>query len=178
MENDSSSNHSAERRQEILEIEARLIGRLNANQNHSVQFALVLVANLMLINSGALLVFPSLIQRTADKSFDLNFVSSAAWSFVVGIVLAAACGYSAYHNFMAHSQLETAQFRKEVAQLQYDEESLASGNLSDWSREIAALINKSEKVIGVTLWTGNITGLASLAFFVLGCTFVQAAILR
>jgi hypothetical protein len=99
--------------QRVAHLEQLIVGRVSAHQNSSVQFATVLVANLLIINSGALSAFSSMIERIS-KFDPQNFGTWAAGSFVIGIVLATLCGYAAYHNFMALAQYEALEGQESV----------------------------------------------------------------
>jgi hypothetical protein len=154
--------------QRVAHLEQLIVSRVSSHQNSSVQFATVLVANLMIINSGALFAFSSMIERIS-KVDPQNYGSWAAGAFVAGIVLATVCGYSAYHNFMALAQYEALEGHENVFDEKFPESTEGLPAVDAWRSSVQKGQRKFGRVVTVTLWTGNISGILSLAAFILGC---------
>ena len=163
--------------QRVSHLEQLIVSRVSTHQTSSVQFATVLVANLMIINSGALFAFSSMIERIA-KLDPQNYAAWAAGSFVVGIVLATVCGYAAYHNFMAHAQYEAWEGHERVFDTEFPDASPGMPAVDSWRASSQKAQKKFERVIVATLWVGNLSGILSLSTFILGCYFASKVAFR
>jgi hypothetical protein len=151
--------------------------KLNDYVSISAEFAKLLVTNLMVINAGALLVFPSILQALKRNELDLNSSTWAATFFVFGLVLAGLCGYAAYLNFMclgmssAHSE-NLRDFRSkctpEMLELEANKIEIAKMEKS---------IGYNNLVAKVGLYLGNLFGLASGLVFCVGCYYVRSSML-
>ena len=152
-----------------------------AYSNASVQFSSIIVANLMIINSGALFAFPAYLSKIVTINPTLvEATVSASAAFVVGVVCATLCGYVAYLNY---GMLKFDAYResyKEIIELKYPLSSGLSEELRNWRTETLANLNKkasrSRCYINATLWAGQIFGLSSLLAFVIGCYLAKAAL--
>jgi hypothetical protein len=154
--------------QRILHLEQLLVSRVSSHQNSSVQFATVLVANLMIINSGALFAFASMIDKLSQPD-PLRYAVWAAGSFVLGIFLATLCGYAAYHNFMAIAQYEAFQGNESVFDEKFPDVDSGLPDVDKWRTEVQAGQKYYAKIVNLTLWLGNIAGIFSLFAFIYGC---------
>jgi hypothetical protein len=161
--------------QRVLHLEQLIVSRVSSHQSSSVQFATVLVANLMIINSGALFAIASMMDSVkGDAALGSAYWSAA--SFVLGIILATLCGFSAYHNFMALAQFEALQGQEGVFDEKYPDTKPGLTAVDSWKTEIQSNQNFYEKVINFSLWSGNIAGILSLVSFVVGCYFVGQSV--
>jgi uncharacterized membrane protein YebE (DUF533 family) len=163
--------NSKEIQERVSHLEKLLIDRTSTNQNHSVQFAVVLVANLMIINSGALFAFPNFVQKFSVANALSHYALYAAGFFVAGIVSATLCGYAAYWNFQAHAQLEAYQQNKTIFDVKFPGADYDLPALKKYADEIAKGIRSSTRLVKQTFIGGNLIGIASLIFFVVGCYF-------
>ena len=161
----------------LAHLEALSTSQVSAHQSYSVQFAVVLVANLMLINSGALFAFPGFVGNISTASADASHISHAAWSFIGGIVLATSCGYAAYHNFMALSQYYALDAHETLFDHKFPSADKAQKEIVDWLTSNSKKKTSLARLVNFTLWTGNIAGIASLTCFTVGCYFVRLALL-
>ncbi len=159
----------------ILHLEQLIVNRVSSHQSSSVQFATVLVANLMIINSGALFALASMMDSVKGETA-LGASYWAAASFVVGIVLATICGYSAYHNFMALAQYEALEGNEGVFDEKFPDAKQGLPAVDSWRNETQQNQKYYKNVVNITLWTGNISGILSLISFVTGCFFVGKAV--
>jgi len=148
----------------------------------SIQFATILVANLMIMNGGALLAFPAYLNGTKEGApirTDM-IVSSATW-FVVGIVLAAIAGYSAYLNFQFHARSRILESYKENIGVDEAHDAEPSQGLLNWrvttKGDLDRRLGRSEMWINSTFWVGQSSGIGSLVSFVAGCYYARQAIL-
>ncbi len=155
----------------VAHLEQLIVSRVSSYQNSSVQFATVLVANLMIINSGALFAFSSMVERS-NLSTHSDAAFYAALCFVGGIFLATACGYSAYHNFMALAQNEAIEGHEGVFDEKHPGLQQGLPEVDSWRKKVQEDKKYYDRVVNVSLWTGNITGILSLFAFILGCYFV------
>jgi hypothetical protein len=143
----------------------------------SADYGKLLVTNLMVINAGALLVFPSLLQVLKREEIDLDSASFAAALFVVGLVLAALCGYAAYLNFMwlglssAHKE-NMRDFKSkctpEMLELEVNKSEIA---------KMVKSIRCNDFGGSVSVYLGNLLGLISGVVFCFGCYYVRQSIL-
>jgi hypothetical protein len=143
----------------------------------SADYGKLLVTNLMLINAGALLVFPSLLQVLKHDQINLISASFAASLFVVGLVLAGLCGYVAYLNFMwlglssEHTQ-NLRDFKSKCTPDMFQHEANKV--------EIAKMensIRRNDCAGSISIYLGNLFGLASGVVFCFGCYYVRQSIL-
>ena len=143
----------------------------------SADYGKLLVTNLMLINAGALLVFPSLLQVLKREQIDLISASFAATLFVVGLVLAGLCGYAAYLNFMwlglSSANKDNLQDFKSKCTPEMLELEANKNEIS----KIKKSIRRNDCAANVSLYLGNIVGLASGVVFCFGCYYVRKSIL-
>jgi hypothetical protein len=154
--------------QRVLHLEQLLVSRVSSHQNSSVQFATVLVANLMIINSGALFAFASMIDKLSKPDPSM-YAIWAGGSFVLGIFLATLCGYSAYHNFMAIAQFEAHQGQEGVFDARYPDSKAGLSAVDEWRAKTQASQKYLKRIVKLTLWLGNIAGIFSLFAFIYGC---------
>ncbi len=150
-------------------------------QNSAVQFSTIIVANLMLINSGALFAFPAYLQKAVAITPAVVAATSApSTSFVVGVVLATLCGYVAYLNYGLLRQAAYTDHFIDDINLKYPISSGLSPAIIEWrSKTLTELTKKSERftnLIWATFWFGQVLGLGSLAAFVIGCYLAKSAI--
>lgn len=156
--------------QRVQHLEQVMVSRVSFHQNASVQFATVLVANLMIINSGALFAFSSMLDKMGVTTTDRS-AYCAATSFVFGIVLATVCGYAAYHNFMALAHYESLEGRVRVFYEKYPDAKPGSPELDNQRRDVQSNQQHYLRLVRLTLWLGNISGILSLGAFIAGCYF-------
>jgi hypothetical protein len=143
----------------------------------SADFGKLLVTNLMVINAGALLVFPSLLDGLKKESINLGFASLAATLFVIGLILAGLCGYAAYINYMCLGLSKA----NEDNLLEFKAKCTPEMLKLDQNINIISKIEKDilfNDWVGMwTLYLGNFLGISSGAIFCAGCYYVKAAIL-
>lgn len=168
--------------QRVNHLEQSIISAANTFITGSIQFATILVANLMILNGGALLVFPAYINSIKDGSpFRPDMILSATTAFVAGIVLAAAAGYSAYINFNLHAQVRLLEMYIRRVELEEEFDDVSFHRLSKYraqsKSELRADKDKTNCWIVVTFWAGNTFGIGSIVAFVVGCYFARQAML-
>jgi hypothetical protein len=143
----------------------------------SAKYGQLLITNLMVINAGALVVFPSLMELIKRSTIDVQEASYASVCFVIGLVLAAASGYSAYASYMilAHDTINErnvvefeAKCSKEMLELPENMKTI---------RKLKHRIKRGEFWSAVTFYGGNAFGVASMLMFCLGCFYVRASLL-
>jgi hypothetical protein len=143
----------------------------------SADYGKLLVTNLMVINAGALLVFPSLLQVLKHDQINLSAAAFSATLFVAGLVLAGLCGYVAYLNFMwlGLSAAHTENLRDfklkctpEMLQLETNKSEIAKMENS---------IRRNDCAGSLSVYLANLLGLASGVLFCFGCYYVRQSIL-
>jgi hypothetical protein len=142
----------------------------------SADYGKLLVTNLMVINAGALLVFPSLLQALKRDEINLSAASFAALMFVVGLVLAGLCGYAAYLNFMWLGLSSAYQDNLRDFQLKCSPEMLEFEENKTTITKIEKSIQKNDFAGNTCLYLGNLFGLASGVVFCVGCYYVHEAV--
>ena len=131
----------------------------------------------MLVNAGALLVFPTLVDRLKSGSIDLSAASYAAICFVVGLVSAAMCGYFAYINFVYLAQNTLVQTNLSNFKAKCTPEMLEVTQNKMTIKEMVGSLKRQDCMISWTFYLGNFVGIVSLVLFCLGCFYVRKAIL-
>jgi hypothetical protein len=142
----------------------------------SADYGKLLVTNLMVINAGALLIFPSLMGVLKRDQIDLDAASFAAFMFIIGLVAAGLSGYAAYLNFMwlglssAHDD-NVYDFKSKCTSEMLEHE---ANKISIIKMEKSA--QRYNSAASLSFYLGNIIGLASGVVFCVGCYYVRLAI--
>jgi hypothetical protein len=147
-------------------------------QSSAVQFSSIVIANLMLINSGALFAFPAYIEKVVSINpaiIDASTLPAAA--FVFGVVMATLAGIVAYWNYGALRMATYAEYNINDAKIKYPESSERSAELVNWFDGQAKAIERYTSVIWWTLLFGHLFVAGSLAAFVTGCYWTKLALL-
>jgi hypothetical protein len=142
----------------------------------SAEYGKLLVTNLMVINAGALLVFPSLLETLKDGKINLIAASCAANFFVGGLVLAGLCGYAAYLNFMWLAQSAGYDENLQIFRNKCTPEMLEIELNKVEIAKLTGNIKKNNNLGQTSLYVGNVLGLASGIAFCLGCYYLHEAV--
>lgn len=173
-EKESEANYPPdERRHAEISSSASYRGYLSA----SVDYGKLLVANLIVINAGALLIFPTLLDKVKSGSLDVNTVTGAATMFVLGIFSALASGFVAYLNFMWLAKHETVFGNRRSFFWKCNPEMLDLKENQTIIAGFDADLARLERRINVTLYLSIIMGILAFAFFVSGCGYVRSDVL-
>lgn len=157
--------------------ETKFLATRSAYLAGALEYGKLLVANLVLINSGALFAFPALFLRDEQYKFGIANTVPAVVSFAIGIILGLCTGYVSYFNFLWHAELSASQASRSAFVRKCTPEMLSVMKnvevIAEFDREIAKLslrINCSFKV-------ANCFGIFSALAFIVGCYFVRSAMM-
>ena len=141
------------------------------------KYGQLLVTNFIIINAGALLVFPTFIEKLRNGTISNSSASTASILFVLGLVSAVLSGYAAHLNFMYLAQstitrktLRIFKHKCTPQMLEVPENKKVIVDLTDTEA-------KQSKVVSLTVIAGNNFGLLSGGLFIVGCYFIRTAIL-
>jgi len=173
-EREADSNYAPEdRRHDEVNSSASYRSYMSA----SVDYGKLLVANLIVINAGALLVFPTLLDKVNSGSLNVNTVTGAATMFVLGIFSAMVSGFLAYLIFMwlAHQSFTVSNKRIFLAKCTQEMRELEENKkiIGGFDSEI----EKFGRWIQRSFYVGISVGILSFVFFVVGCAFVRSDVL-
>ena len=143
----------------------------------SVDYGKLLVTNLIFVNAGALLVFPTLLDKVKTGSLNADTVTGAATMFVCGLFCAMVSGFIAYLNFMwiAHQSSLIANRKSFVAKC--DDAMLEFEPNKKILDDIDKGILKFGRWIQRSFYSGVAVGILSFVFFVIGCSVVRSDVL-
>ncbi len=142
----------------------------------SADYGKLLVTNLMVINAGALLAFPSLLQVLKREEIDLSAASYAATLFVIGLGLAALCGYAAYLNFMWLGLSSVHQDNLRDFRSKCTAEMLEFEQNKKEITKMERSIRRNERAGSISLYVGNLLGLGSGVMFCIGRYYIRQAL--
>ncbi len=148
-----------------------------AYMSASVDYGKLLITNLIFVNAGALLVFPTLLDKVKAGSLNVDTVTGAATMFVCGLFCAMASGFVAYLNFMwlGHQSALIANRKSFLAKC--DEAMLELGPNKKTLGDLDKGILKFGRWIQRSFYLSIAVGLLSFMFFVLGCSVVRDDVL-
>ena len=143
----------------------------------SSKFGQLLVTNLIIINAGALLVFPTFIEKLRNGTISNSSASMASILFVLGLVSAVLSGYAAYLNFMYLAQSTITRKNLRIFKHKCTPQMLEVPENKTVIIDLTDTETKHNKVVSFTVIAGNIFGLLSCGLFIVGCYFIKTAIL-
>ena len=146
------------------------------------RFSTLLVSNLMLMNGGALLALPTLLDKlTIANTASKSEIVYAMAEFVSGVISATICGYASYLNYGLLGTHRYKQSYVDQLKLMYPDPKKLDETSSSWLastlENYQQKMSKQERYIWFTFWIGNISGVLSLVFFVVGCFSGRYALL-
>ena len=163
-------------------IEATTIQEISNYADGSIHIAGILIANLMLLNGGALFVFPAYIGAKSDAAImPTSLIANSATAFVIGIVFSAMCGYFAYLNYQFNASSRIVASHKRIIELQQEGDLTTKHRRAEWYADTIVKLTKNEtkwdSYVSYTFWLGQVTGILSLITFVIGCYLARVAML-
>jgi hypothetical protein len=147
-------------------------------QSSAVQFSSLVIANLMLINSGALFAFPAYLEKVVTLNpAIIDATAAPASAFVLGVVLATLAGIVAYWNYGALRMSTMIDFNFKELLLKYPDPTKRSAEVVAW---FASQTKSNRRYISTIWWTlllGHLFVAGSLVAFVSGCYLTKLALL-
>jgi uncharacterized membrane protein len=178
------SNDADLTKSEVKHIEVLASSEASGFHNAAVHFSTLIVANLMLLNSGALFAFPNFIEKLSgsqDKLLLAISVSHVSTYFILGLVGAILCAYVAYLNYGILAQLTYQQSYLDQLSLRYPEDRDYEQRVFGWflrtRNSLIKSIKKRTRWVNITFWLGQLFGIGSGVMFLLGCYFARGSIL-
>jgi len=146
-----------------------------AAQVGKVTYGSLPVKSAILINAGALLVFPAFISAIEISS--LVPVKLAFWSFALGILTAALSSFFAYLNFGAHSSSAATAIGIDHFQSWNEATEFESPEIKTWSEDSTKEMHEEYEALykrmDTTNWGSIIFGFLSYILFIIGCALVS-----
>ena len=172
----------------LEKIRDRYEGNRRALLNTGHSFSLLIVRSLILINSGALFIFPAFIPNLLGKNSSLPTLPEfmvPAILFAIGLISAFLCALFSYFNYQKNAALEEYKLVHEeyYLWLRHGQDNKALPQEYVDIREQKLLeadvsINNLSPKISKFYRLGHATGWLSLIMFIVGCVFFGSIILE
>ncbi|MER9461967.1 hypothetical protein NKI80_18875 [Mesorhizobium sp. M0387] len=115
-----------------------------------------LIASLLLVHSGALFGLFSLLSNPSTQQTTLQVFKAPVWCFVIGLLLALLCGFSAWINWSMHASNYQTSARYDML----------------WDPERWVDEPRFARGLDVTNWACIVAGLLSAACIAIGAAFI------